>query len=300
MDSAQVARLHQQAGAARWNVDPKQFGDALERSAAKAFAGRTPSNADLERYCKSLHLADLALACACLAGHDAAWDHFVAEVRPVLYRAADAIDRSGNAREVADALYGELYSRSLFRYFHGRSSLATWLRSVVSQRYVDRLRETRHLDPLPEEPSDAAILTRSVANNPDHARFVSAVQSVLAAAIAALEPRDRLRLRCYYAQEMTLAQIGRVTREHEATVSRNLARTRNVVRAEAVRRLRHEYHLGDDEIAECFSAVSEDAGTLNLGDLLGERLPAEAPENRPGAKAGKESGDDRSKAEDVS
>ena len=296
MDPAQVARLHQQAGAARWNVDTKQFGDALERSTAKAFAGRTPSNADLERYCKSLHLADLALACACMSGHDAAWDHFVAEFRPALYRAADAIDRSGNAREVADALYGELYSRGLFRYFHGRSSLATWLRSLVSQRYVDRLRETRRLDPLPEESSPAAIPTRPVATNPDHSRFVTAVQSVLAAAIAALEPRDRLRLRCYYAQEMTLAQIGRVTREHEATVSRNLARTRNVVRTEAVRRLRNEHHFGDDEIAECFSSVSADSGTLNLGDLLGESLPAGALL----AKAGKKSVADRSKTEDVS
>ena len=190
------------------------------------------------------------------------------EFRPVLYRAADAIDRSGGAREVADALYGELYSKALFRYFHGRSSLATWLRSLVSQRYVDRIRETRRLDPLPEESSPAAIPARPVARNPDHARFVAAVQSVLAAALAALEPRDRLRLRCYYAQEMTLAQIGRVTREHEATVSRQLARTRNVVRAEAVeRRLRAEHGFWNDEIAECFSSVSEDAGTLNLGDL---------------------------------
>ena len=98
---------------------------------------------------------------------------------------------------------------------------------------------------------------------------MSAVQSVLAAAIAALEPRDRLRLRCYYAQEMTLAQIGRVTREHEATVSRNLARTRNLVRAEAVRRLRDEHRLRDDEIAECFSAVSEDRRHADLGDAAG-------------------------------
>ena len=280
-----VAKWHREAGAERWGVTPEAFAQALERSTAKAFAGRTPSNADLERYYKSLHLADLALACACMGGHDAAWDHFVAEVRPVLYRAADAIDRSGNAREVADALYGELYSRALFRYFHGRSSLATWLRSLVSQRYVDRIRETRRLEPLPEESSPAAIPSRPVASNPDHGRFVTAVQSVLAAALAALAPRDHLRLRCYYAQEMTLAQIGRVTREHEATVSRNLARTRNVVRAEAVRRLRDEHHFRDDEIAECFSAVSEDPGTLNLGDLLSER---------------KESADDRSKAEDVS
>ncbi len=284
-----VAKWYREAGAERWDVTTEAFAQALERSTAKAFEGRTPSNADIERYYKSLHLADLALACACQSGHDAAWDHFVAEVRPVLYRAADAIDRSGNARDVADALYGELYSRALFRYFHGRSSLATWLRSLVSQRYVDRIRETRRLDPLPEESSSAAIPSRPATGNPDHARFVTVVQAVLTSALGALAARDRLRLRCYYAQEMTLAQIGRVTREHEATVSRNLARTRNVVRAEAIRLLRDEHHFRDDEITECFSAVSEDAGTLNLGDLLSERL-----EGR------KKTEDDRSKTEDVS
>ncbi len=300
MDPAQSARLYQQAGAQRWSVVPDQFGEALERSAAKAFAGRTPTNVDIERYQQSLHLADLALACACMAGHPEAWDHFVAEFRPALYRAADAIDRSGGAREVADALYGELYSKSLFRYFHGRSSLATWLRSLVSQRYVDRIRETRRLEPLPEESSPDAMVAQAGATNPDRARFVTAMQAVLAAALAALAPRDHLRLRCYYAQEMTLAQIGRVTREHEATVSRQLARTRKAVRADAERRLRDEHRFTSDEIAECFSSISQDAGTLDLGVLLGERLPTEAPENRVWAKVGKKSDADRSKPEDVS
>ena len=100
-----------------------------------------------------------------MEGRPEAWDHFVMEFRPVLYRAADAIDRSGRAREVADALYGELYSKALFRYFHGRSSLATWLRSLVSQRYVDRIRETRRVEPLPEESSPAAIAARPVSKS---------------------------------------------------------------------------------------------------------------------------------------
>ena len=276
------------------------FAEALSRSTGKAFAGRTPTAADIERYQQSLHLADLALACACMEGHPEAWDHFVMEFRPVLYRAADAIDRSGGAREVADALYGELYSKALFRYFHGRSSLATWLRSLVSQRYVDRIRETRRLEPLPEESSPGAMVARTGPANPDRARFVSAMQAVLAAALAALEPRDRLRLRCYYAQEMTLAQIGRVTRESEATVSRQLARTRKNLRAGVEQRLHAEHGFSAGEILECFSSVSADAGTLDLGVLLGERLPTEAAEKRVGAKVGKNSEDDRSKPEDVS
>ena len=100
-----------------------------------------------------------ALATACALGRDAAWDHFVVEHRPILYRAADALDPAGGARELADSLYADLYGlredagerRSLFRYFHGRSSLATWLRAVLAQRHVDRLRAGKRIEPLSEE-----------------------------------------------------------------------------------------------------------------------------------------------------
>ena len=36
--------------------------------------------------------------------------------------------------------------QSLFRYFHGRSSLATWLRAVLAQRVVDAVRVERRLE----------------------------------------------------------------------------------------------------------------------------------------------------------
>ena len=137
-----------------------------------------------------------------------------------MFRAADAIDASGGAREIAKALYAELFGlkekdgirQSVLRYFHGRSSLATWLRSLIAQRFVDRHRETRRLEPLPEEGSAAPL----------HARAATSIR------IGALRRRDarraggrdcgagasdRLRLACYYAQEMTLAEIGTITRD---------------------------------------------------------------------------------------
>jgi RNA polymerase sigma factor (sigma-70 family) len=263
-----TARFYRDAGAKRWGLTPGSFAAALERSSAKAFAGRTPTPAELDRYYRSLHLSDLALACACGEGTEAAWDHFVGEFRPALYRAADAIDRTGGAREMADALYGELFSRSLFRYFHGRSSLATWLRSLVSQRYVDRLRETRRLDPLPDEDAGAAPASTT---SPDRGRFATAMHAVLAAAIAALEPRDRLRLRCYYAEGATLAHIGRITRESEATVSRQLARTRKAMREQIETRLKRDQGFSADEARDCIASMMDDAGTLDLGQLLGIR-----------------------------
>ena len=95
MDRLRLAsRLHREAEPTRWGVTPEVFADALARSTAKAFAGRTPSTADIERYQRSLHLADLALACACMEGHDEAWDHFVRRV------SARALSRRGRDRSI--------------------------------------------------------------------------------------------------------------------------------------------------------------------------------------------------------
>ena len=288
--------LFKEAGAARWDVPRAAFDAALERSAAKHFVGREPSPADRDRYFKSLHLPDLALACACALGHDAAWDHFVTGFRPSLYRAADAIDPGGGARETADALYAELYGlknkdgarQSLFNYFHGRSSLVTWLRSLVTQRYVDQIRAVRRLDPLPEETSPGAIAARPAAIDPDRARFAAAMRQALGLAMAALEPRDRLRLGCYYSQEMTLAQIGRLIGEHEASVSRHLTRIRRAIREDVERRLRGEHRFSEREISECFASMTADAGSIDLADWLD---PAEGR---------KKSAADRSMNEDLS
>ena len=198
---------------------------------------RSPTPREVSRYLSSLHLEDLALACACALGDSEAWDHFVLEMRPGLYRAADALDRSGTARELADSLYADLYGldqrggarQSLLRYFHGRSSLATWLRAVLAQRHVDRVRVDRRTEPLPEELAGHAS---PAAADPDCLRFVDMLRSALEIAAARLEPRDRLRLRCYYAQQLTLAQTGTLLKEHEATTSRQLARTRKIIRDE--------------------------------------------------------------------
>lgn len=220
------------------------------------------------------HEKDLELARACERGDETAWDRFMAEYRPILYRSADAIDPSGGAREVADSLYAELYGlkerdgqrKSLFAYFQGRSSLATWLRAILAQRYVDRIRGTRRLEELADN-----HVAPSSSPSVDHSRYAAAMHEALAAVVGALEPRDRLRVGCYYSQEMTLVQIGKLTHESEATVSRQLARTRRAIRASVERHLRDRPGFGDAEIRECFAAVIEDTGELDLGALLGGR-----------------------------
>jgi RNA polymerase sigma-70 factor (ECF subfamily) len=274
IDEKLVERLYRQAHGERWRVPMHRFAEALESSAERACAGR--DSRQVERYLGALHLGDLALACACAAGDDEAWEHFVLEQRPLLYRAADALDPGGGARDLADSLYADLFGlrdtdgdrQSLFRYFHGRSSLTTWLRAVLAQRYVDRLRANRRLEALPDEESSAAVQAPGRPIEPDRDRYLELIRRALARAIASLAARDRLRLACYYAQELTLAETGRLIGEHEATCSRQLARTRRAIRADVERQLRTEYGLRDAEVAQCFASVIEDAGPLDLRQML--------------------------------
>lgn len=268
-----AAHLHRRAHAERWEVSVADFSAALERSAAKIDA---PDGAGLERALGTLHLEDLALACACERGHEGAWDHFVLEYRPALYRAAAAIDPPSGGRELADSLYGELFGlkeregqrQSLFRYFHGRSSLGTWLRAILAQRHVDRVRATRRFDPLPEEDAPGALAAQGVGPDSESRAFATLIRAALTAAVARLAPKDRLRLGWYYAQEMTLARIGRALKEHEATVSRHLSRTRKALREDVEHQLR-DAGLGPGSIEEAFASVVGDAGDVDLTEMLG-------------------------------
>lgn len=288
IDERTVDWLYAKAAGDRWQLSKASFRRALEVSAVKAFAVRQPSAREVEQYLASLHLPDLALACACVDGHEPAWEHFVREHRPALYRAADALDPSGGARPLADAIYADLFGlesregvrQPLFRFFHGRSTLSTWLRAVLAQRLVDVKRVERRMVPLPDDGEGA--LAASVGSShsrasadPHRERYVDLVGRALGRAVGRLTPRDRLRLGCYYAQQLTLAETGRLLREHEATVSRQLARTRTVLKRDVGQQLT-DSGLGEAELAECLRSVAEDPGPIDLGEMLNAGGPGTA------------------------
>src|SRR3981081_870583 len=131
--------FYAQSQAGRWRVPRERFAAVLERSAKKALTPGAVTPQRLKDYLGALHLEDLALAVACAEGCESAWEHFFTTYRAYLRAAAAAILRchagSAEACDRADSLFSELYGlasgngteRSLFRYFHGRSSLKTWL-----------------------------------------------------------------------------------------------------------------------------------------------------------------------------
>ncbi len=273
-----LERLYEMARGTRWGLAQEGFARALARSAEHRFRDSAASAAELAAYLDSLHLEDLALACACSDGSEPAWEHFLEHFRPELRRAGWAVAGECRGRELADSLYAELYGlkeregqrQPLFDYFHGRSKLTTWLRAVLAQRHVDELRASRpfvfaqgrHCEPLEKEGSPG-LLSESPAvdgavQDPERARYVALMQAALLEALGALAPRERLRLSYYYVEELTLAQIGRLLGEHEATASRQLERTRREVREQVERRLRDAKRLSEAQIRLCFEYAQED------------------------------------------
>jgi RNA polymerase sigma-70 factor (ECF subfamily) len=261
---------------AEWKLTPEQFQTALERSVKRRFSENPPDAKDVETYLATLHISDLALACACSAGNDMAWDHFVAQFRPELHRAARAVAGEANSRELADSLYAELYGlresggvrNSLFDYFHGRSRLTTWLRAILAQRHVDWVRRSRRTDSLDDAPNVgdsvefemAASKQRETAmgsSDPERRNYLAILQAALEAALSALGPQERLRLAYYYADGLTLAQIGKLLREHEATVSRKLERTRRELRQRIDAALR-ERKLSAAQVQLCYEYAKQE------------------------------------------
>jgi RNA polymerase sigma-70 factor len=245
-----IAILYVEAKCARWELPRDCFAEALRRSVDKRFRNARAGHLEIEAYLKSLRVADLGLACACAAGFEKAWEFFVAEYRSELRSAARAILRasgqSGDARaeELADSLHAELYGvrttgagprKSLFEYFHGRSKLSTWLHAVLAQRHVDLLRTSARTISLETESEvDAPEMLAARANaalpDPDREMYLSRLGRALNEALAGLPARERMMLACYYTDQQTLAEIGRMLREHESTISRQLDRTRRALR----------------------------------------------------------------------
>jgi RNA polymerase sigma-70 factor len=258
-----VTELHGEAMCARWGLPPEAFAESLRRSAEKRFSGGAqPDPGAVEAYLKSLHLEDLALACACIEGIEQAWEFFITHFRQDLRNAASAMLRGSGraddarAEELADSLYAELYGvrsssdgrrKSLFEYFHGRSKLSTWLRAVLAQKQVDMFRTSNRTVSLEAEMKgdvhhelEDRAASVPADPDPDRERYIGRFERALSTALASLTPRERMILACYYVDQLTLAEIGRMLHEHESTVSRQLERMRGALREGVTQALRRE------------------------------------------------------------
>ena len=304
-----IQQLFAESGAERLQLSRASFQATLTRSAAKRFAESPAPVQKIQEYFSTLHVEDLALACACAEGLEPAWNHFVGEYRGYLRAAAAAILRcpatEPAAVDLADSLFADLYGltggkaggRSLFRYFHGRSSLKTWLRAVLAQRHIDSIRAGKKFDSLDDQGADGD--TRRVAEpaileiqpDPHREAYLQKFREALALSLASLEPRDRSRLQLYYVEDRTLAEIGRELGEHESSVSRNLERIRSELRTTVEGLLRAGKSaanggpaspgMDDAQIELCIQYAGEDAA-IDLDKLFEARRAGTRSDSKRG------------------
>jgi len=151
--------LYQRSGGADVGLAKERFCTLLEEVAAKYLPEGASTNERQEFY-SSLKVEDLALAHACAAGSERAWEVFMHRFREKLYDIAGYIAKeSSAARELADSLYADLYGTTTrdgqrvckLASYTGRGSLEGWLRTVLAQEYVNRYRKQKRLVSMDEE-----------------------------------------------------------------------------------------------------------------------------------------------------
>ncbi len=233
-----AAERFAESGAARFGVDVAGLAAMLSEVLSQRGAQEHP-----QEILRGTHLEELTLARACMAGHNGAWEIFLTRYRALMYEAAHAIARNEiTARSLADSLYAELYGlsergevrTSKLRYYLGRGSLAGWLRTVIAQEYVNQYRRTRRetsLDAELEQGQQFAASPAQMQTADDR------VEAATAAELAALPAEERFLLAAYYLDRRTLAEIAKLLRVHESTVSRKLERTTAGLRKRIRKRL---------------------------------------------------------------
>jgi RNA polymerase sigma-70 factor (ECF subfamily) len=222
-----IQLLFERSGAERYGLTLHAFEVVLEQVAVK-YVPQATGRQKLE-FWRDLKLEELALARACAAGHEAAWQAFLTRFREKLYDIARGITKEdSSARDLADSLYADLYGTSeregrrvsRLNFYMGRGSLEGWLRTVLAQEFVNRYRKQKRLVSLEEQAEDGVQF--SAAPSGPVSPLDSRLGAALDEALGQLSGEDRLVLASYYLDDRTLTEIGRMIGVHESTISRRL------------------------------------------------------------------------------
>ncbi len=231
-----LGELFERSGAARFGIARAQFEGVLEGIAGKYLPAGAGTD-ETRELLSSLRVQELALARACAAGNEQAWEEFLTRYRAKLFEAAAGIARDdGTARELADSLYADLYGAtareghrvSKLESYTGRGSLEGWLRTVLAQEFVNRYRRQRRLVSL-EKQEEAGTQFVAVAADPavaPDARLEAAIDE----ALAQLGAEERFIIAAYFLDGRKLAEIARLLRVHESTISRKVEKITSALR----------------------------------------------------------------------
>lgn len=286
-----MAELYMKSGAEALGLGREQFAAILLEIAAKYLPTGASPRAVAE-FCAGLRVEELALARACAAGQERAWEVFLSRYREKLYDIAGYIAKEDSAaRELADSLYADLYGTttrdgqrvSKLASYTGRGSLEGWLRTVLAQEYVNRYRKRRRLVSLDEESEEG---TQFVAADPKPVVAVDArVEQATDEVLGALSAEDRFVLSSYYLDDRTLAQIARTLEVHESTISRKLDKLAKSLRKQILAALGRK-GMSRRQAEEALQVDVREL-RLNIRERLAqETVPPAFPEKKAEARTG--------------
>jgi RNA polymerase sigma-70 factor (ECF subfamily) len=292
-DTAIAVELYARSGAAAYGISAEQFASILEAIQRKyAPNASTDERSD---FCAALRLEELALARACAAGDERAWEDFINRYRQKLHGMALHITRDGvHAAELADSLFADLYGvggrngarNSKLIFYTGRGSLEGWLRTVMAQEFVNRYRKQKRAVSLEEQTEEGA---QFVAKEPEPAcTFDQRLETATDQALAELSSEDRYTLASYYLDGRTLAEIARALGLHESSVSRRLDRLSTGLRKRILAGLREQgmSHAQATEALETdvrdFTLDLRSRLTQDSGSTTFPRRKVPAPDSRGG------------------
>jgi len=275
--------LYQRSGAAAYGVSAEQFAAILDEILRKYLphhlaqdSASNSAHASAEQkadFCAGLRLEELALARACAAGNERAWQDFISRYRQKLRSMALHITRDGaHAAELADSLFADLYgvnardgvrSSKLLSYT-GRGSLEGWLRTVMAQEFINRYRKAKRTVSL-EEQTEEGMQFAAAVPGPACASD-QRLEAATDEALAELSSEDRFTLASYYLDGRTLAEIARTLGLHESSVSRRLDRLSTGLRKRILAGLRTQ-GMSHAQATEALETDVRDLG-LNLRSRL--------------------------------
>ncbi|MFN2455925.1 MAG: RNA polymerase sigma factor [Pyrinomonadaceae bacterium] len=252
------------------------------------------SSSEIAQFCDALHADDVCLIAACERGDETAWRELMEKYQAMVRGVARSVCVSEDkAEDLQQSIWAELHGLRLRQdgkpagkigYYSGRGSLGGWLQAVVRQLAIDAHRRDAKLVQT-ETDTDFDYYTNDARDNgKEQARNISPAQSdpeqdfaeresaeklekALAFVVRELAAEDRLLVKLYYFDGLSLREAGAILCVHEATASRRLTRLHKEVRTRVEAVLMKDHGWTRAETARWMAEVSAGLET-NLEALL--------------------------------
>jgi RNA polymerase sigma-70 factor (ECF subfamily) len=239
------------AGGRSFGVDDAAFLAHLARCGAEVLA---PA--------RSIHAEDLAVACACLARNAQAVAHLRAQCRPVLHR---YLSRVPKGQSLVDEVEQRLWDTMLLgeaprlASYAGRGPLGAWL-GISAQRLA--LMALRHEQAETRARREAAAHRQLADADPELAtikeRYRAEFQAAFAAALAALDDRERMLYRLHLVEGRSFDDLAKTYQVHSVTVRRWLTAASRKVLQRAKEELRKTLPVSSAEFESVARLLARD------------------------------------------